>query len=173
MTTSLTIRSVAAAFVAALALMLMWSSVAYAQSEVTGTLTSGTAAPTTSTSTISGTVVSGAQCQDTIDNDGDGDIDFPADDDCESVTDDQEEQQSGGGGGGSRRNSSNNNDNDDDDGEVLGTDTSSNVGGSGDVLVPGVPNTGAGQDALATLATLLGSLAVFGAGALALRRYSL
>ncbi len=58
------------------------------------------------------------QCSDGIDNDGDGDIDYPADDDCESASDDKEEQDSRNSGGGSRRNSggsSNNN-----AGEVLG-----------------------------------------------------
>ncbi len=130
-------------------------------SEVTGTLSSGATADT-----ISGTVVAPAQCQDGIDNDSDGDVDYPADQDCESATDDQEEQESsGGGGGGSRRSSSNNNN---DDGEVLGTQTDG-MGGGGDDFIPGVPNTGQGGGALYTVLTLLASLSMLGAGAGTLR----
>lgn len=183
MTTSLTIRSSLAVFAAALVLVLsfLWTGQAQAQSEVTGTLTAGAAATgSTATgtitggtgSTISGTVVGGAtECSDGIDNDGDGEIDMqdPA---CDLPTQDDESDDPGGAGNSSHRNSNNNNNNDDDDdGEVLGTETSTGVGGSGDVLGVGAPNTGAGGAQSATLALLIGSLAAMLGGASVLRRY--
>lgn len=128
--------------------LLVGAGQASAQSEVTGTLTSGSAA---TGSTATGTITGGGTGN-TI-----------------SGTVVEEDNGGGGGGGGSRRGGSSNNN--DDDGEVLGTDTSSGVGGSGDVL-PGVPSTGAGQDAAHTLALLLGSFGVFAGGLVALRRYA-
>ena len=130
----------------AAAVLLMTAPQAYAQSEVTGTLSSGTAATgSVATGTITGgggNTISGT----VVDDDNGG---------------------GGGGGGGSRRSSSSNNNN---DGEVLGTEVgpTDGVGGGGDVFTPGVPSTGAG-DPLPYIALLLGSLGVFGAGLLSLR----
>lgn len=153
---------IAAAVVLVLALIIGAGSAQ--ASEVTGTLSSGTTGDT-----ISGTVVGTAQCQDGIDNDGDGEIDFPADAHCDNASDNKEEEdvRNSGGGGGSSRNSNNNND--DDDGEVLGTETGpiDGMGGGGDF--PGVPNTGQGGNALSTILALLASLSVLGAGTWALR----
>lgn len=121
---------------------------AQAQSEVTGTLTSGAAATgSTATGTVSGG--SGNTLTGTViepDNGG-----------------------GGGGGGGSR----NRNNNDDDDGDVLGSSTEipSGVGGGGDF--PGVPNTGVGGLTASTAATLLASLIATLGGAAALRRVRL
>lgn len=159
----------------ALALMLGLSQ-AHAQSEVTGTLSSGTASGSTATGTISGgsgnsisgTVVGGTtECSDGIDNDADGTIDMqdPA---CDLPTQDDESDDPGSAGGNNR---SSNND-DDDDGDVAGDQTgpTDGVGGGGDVFTPGVPNTGAGGDALLNLVALIGSLAAVGGGAYYLRR---
>lgn len=117
---------------------------AQAQSEVTGTLTSGAATGSTATGTVSGG--SGNTLTGTViepDNGGGG----------------------GGGGGGSRRNS-----NSDDDGDVLGSSTEipSGVGGGGDF--PGVPNTGAGGADTLTLSTLIASLLTLAGGGLLLAR---
>jgi len=46
------------------------------------------------------------QCNDGVDNDGDSQIDFPADTDCTSATDDSEAASGSGGGGGSSSSSS-------------------------------------------------------------------
>ncbi len=61
------------------------------------------------------------QCSDGIDNDGDGEIDYPADGDCESASDDKEEADRRSSGG-SRRSSSNGSSNNN-NGEVLGAQT--------------------------------------------------
>lgn len=59
-----------------------------------------------------------AQCSDSVDNDGDGIIDYPYDVGCESTLDNSEfneDEPSGGGGGGSNGGSRRDNDDDDDD----------------------------------------------------------
>lgn len=151
MTTSLTLRTSAAALLIALmALLIIDTPQAHAQSEVTGTITSGTAATgSTATGTVTGG--SGNTLTGTV-------VPAPTEDD------------DGDGGGGGSRNRNNNN-NDDDDGDVLGTSTEipSGMGGGGDF--PGVPNTGAGGGAPLMWATLLGSLLLMIAGTVALARY--
>ncbi len=152
MTNRLLISIQTGLFLAVAALLMLSASLAHA-SEVTGTLSSGIATGSTATgtitggtgNTISGTVVS-----------PDGGVGGGGDDSS---------------GGSSRRHSggsSNNNNNN--DGEVLGAETEPTYGVGGGGGYPGIPNTGAG-DPVATLAVLLGALAVLGAGALALRRY--
>lgn len=61
------------------------------------------------------------QCSDGIDNDGDGQIDFPADSDCTDANDDSEA--GSGGGGGHHHRSSGGSVNNDNNGEVLGAQT--------------------------------------------------
>lgn len=149
MTTSLTLRSLAATLMLGIVLLLILGTPqAQAQSEVTGTLSSGAAATgSTATGTVSGG--SGNTLTGTVieeDNDGDG---------------------GGGGGGGSRRN------NNDDDGDVLGSSTEipGGMGGGGDF--PGVPNTGVGPLSSFAEAVLLGSFITLLAGTALLRRYRL
>lgn len=132
--------------VVALVLMMMSASPAHAQSEVTGTITSGTAA---TGSTATGTI-----------NGGGGN----------TLTGTVVEEDSGGGGGGGGGGSSRRNSNNNDDGDVLGTSTDipSGVGGGGDF--PGVPNTGVGGGAPLTWGILLGSLLLMIGGGVALAR---
>jgi len=148
MTTSLTLKTSAAALLIALmALLIMDTPQAHAQSEVTGTITSGTAA---TGSTATGTVTGGTG---------------------NTLTGTVIEEDNGGGGGGGGGGSRNRNNNNDDDGEVSGVQTEipSGVGGGGDF--PGVPNTGAGTMAPTTWAVLVGSLLLMLGGGLALTRY--
>ena len=128
----------------ALAAMLLLAAGIAQASEVTGTLSSGMATGSTATGTVTGGT--GSTISGTVISEDNG---------------------GGGGGGGSRRSSSNNDDND--DGEVLGTETEPDgMGGGGGF--PGIPNSGAGGDAVLTLMTLIASFALAAGGYIATRR---